>query len=326
MIAAPPWRSARRLLLAAALTSASCDKDPTQASPPGAAFGSEVVEALCAMFVRCQVMPDRVTCLAKWTVDSDEAREVPTFVAKIAKGRMSYHPDIAARCLALLRDASCSRALLDLDTIEATCDSVFEGKVPAGGACHIDHECAQDGACINRSSCTSASCCPIGTCEPRPVTAPACETSRNCPRGQSCVGARCVPPPGPGQACNHGNCRNSVCHYTMQICTAPAPEGGACREASECDDWLASSCPPNRLCHRASGPGQPCAGTLACLPYLRCKDGTCQPRLGPEQPCESPGDCLAGSCRPAMTGAAPAAAMTCQLPPPDVVCDDLPAL
>ncbi len=312
------------LLLALGPFLATCD-DKATVLGDALAFSNEMAEAICSVFVRCGALPNREICLAKWRVDSREAQEGPTLAAKTAKGRVIYRSDIAQQCLALIRGASCRRAMLDEQALETACDDVFEGKVPDGQPCEIDEECAGQGSCIV-TAVDRRSGCPRGQCVGRTLNANACQGDHHCERGQTCIAGKCGPIPGPGEACSKPNCRQSVCDAEKFVCRAPTPTGGACRHSSECDEWLASLCAHDGTCRKLVGAGQPCVGFGDCSPHLRCVGGRCQPRKAEGEICTAEDDCLVGQCRHGdiydPNGTEPKRCLV----PVTPLCDGLPAL
>src|SRR6185295_11755983 len=131
-------------------------------------------------------------------------------LASLRAGRIVYHADRMAECLAGLPDPTCTiSGLLDDDV---ACAAAFEGVVPPGGACIANVEC-RSGTC--QSEICSGTCC-AGSCAPSPA--------RNVEPGERCrSGGDCV--------------AGSVCGRSA-TCEVMVGEGEACPDGTVCSGFL----------------------------------------------------------------------------------------
>jgi hypothetical protein len=131
-------------------------------------------------------------------------KEVTYFVgdlqASVLGGRVIYHADKMAKCLADLKARSCTEMKSppgDLDVTQ-TCEGVFVPQVAPGGGCTEYWDCI-GGWCAGDLGDLS-----VDKCAPRGVDGFECDEGTECLTGL-CAGNKCVKqPPGSGNICNLG--------------------------------------------------------------------------------------------------------------------------
>jgi hypothetical protein len=139
-------------------------------------------------------------------------------------GRLTYHGDLLAACVANIRAASCDDLRRTNHLSGYDCGVTYlEPKVPPAHTCDMDEECI-GGSCQRAEGETEGFCVVYGSA------------------GDSCVdGARCAT----GFACN-GN---------THLCYAVSPDGAPCAAATEC---ASGSCNASTTGGSATcGPPQP---------------------------------------------------------------------
>jgi hypothetical protein len=179
---------------------------------PGAPVPVEKVEgmwrkAVCEKVYGCCSAAERAnndaigTDLASCETGLD--RETTFFVGdlqtSVAAGRVAYHPEKMAKCLADLKARSCDDVKMPAGGLDVTqaCEGVFEPKVASGGACTEFWDCI-GGWCVGdigglMDHCTPAA--PDGT---------VCDEGPECMSG-ICDDNKCVKrPAGAGNLCRLG--------------------------------------------------------------------------------------------------------------------------
>jgi hypothetical protein len=120
--------------------------------------------------------------------------------ASVQAGRVVYHADKMAKCVASLKARSCTEMKSppgDLDVTQM-CEGVFEPTVAPGGGCSEYWDCI-GGWCAGDLGDLS-----VDKCLPRGDEGFACDEGTECISGL-CGGNRCVKqPPGSGNICNLG--------------------------------------------------------------------------------------------------------------------------
>jgi hypothetical protein len=134
----------------------------------------------------------------------------PQIDAAVASGRLVYHGDRMADCVAGLRALPCDELAEAMtgDDFLALCANPFEGQVGDGGACGSDLECQ------------SATC-----------TGDSMDFEGNVIEGA------CGPPPGAGDACDLGSCGAGLyCEFDQagEVCAEARPAGSSCLSDDEC--------------------------------------------------------------------------------------------
>ena len=153
----------------------------------------------------------------------------------ITKGSVIFDNLVAKQCLDDFAKSECGVVSLP------SCDLVFVGTIPNGGACTDTQECAGDAHCQLDS-------CP-GTCQANPTM------------GQSCLdSARC----GADLACNADN-----------VCDLPLANGEPCQTGDNCASGYCRSVDGVRTCddlteYFSLARDAPCDGLFTCQKGLYC--------------------------------------------------------
>lgn len=159
------------------------------------------------------------------------------------RGRLAYHGDLLATCLANIRAASCDELNRTNHLSGVDCGATYlEPKVAVGGACDMDSEC-MGGSCAVAEGADEGICVVFGH------------------ENDSCAdGARCAA----GFACD-GN---------THLCYATNPDGAVCTSPAQCSSGScnasptggASTCgpPAPTMCFYSSG----CAAAGSAPPSL----------------------------------------------------------
>jgi hypothetical protein len=141
---------------------------------------------------------DPVSC--ETAIDKEVSYFVGDLEASVRGGRMIYHADKMARCLADLKARSCDQLKSppgDLDVTQ-TCEGVFQPMVAPGGGCTEYWDCA-GGWCAGDLGDLS-----VDKCVARGVEGHECDEGTECFTGL-CAGNKCVKQPlGSGNICNLG--------------------------------------------------------------------------------------------------------------------------
>jgi hypothetical protein len=148
----------------------------------------------------------------------------PAYDQAIARGTVTFDGAQARACLEALEANPCT--LSNNGAAALACQAVFEGTLPAGGACSLNEECGAEQFCQFTTACP-------GTCQARRTSGQSCTDERHCVGGLTCTDGSCVAPPGVGAGCTDlGGCTlGSLCtggqcrpHQEVLVGT----EGGAC--------------------------------------------------------------------------------------------------
>jgi hypothetical protein len=282
--------------LLAALSS-GCPSSNTGGLPMtqfSAEFGTAACDALeaCAGETVARVFIDAAGgCDSAFIAPYRNAAE-PLIEEALARGTVVYDPVAARACLDALEANPCS--LTNNGSAALACQAVYEGMLPAGGACSLNEECGVDQFCSIEGACP-------GTCQARRSSGQACTDERHCAAGLTCREGMCVAPAMEGAGCTElggctlgmlcsgGQCRPNdevlvgtegascnlmtgpLCADGFSCVVDTVAAGGAtfvCRAAvaagADCRLGVPAQCPA----------GQACAGTdLMRLDF----DGTCAP-------------------------------------------------
>lgn len=228
-------------------------------------LGDALEKALCDMAIDCGTIADRAEC----TGDLD-TRQIE---ASVMAGKIRYDGALAARCLDAFSRA-CSVPFVDDDS----CDAVFMGTLPLGGACLSNAECAS--ARCDTSACDVDAACCRGTCiEARPTI----------PVGGKCAVADAT--------CAKGSYCDYVTPSADSVCKLieSKPEGQACDGARACAAGLFCN-DETKVCARFPKRGEACVPDQYNCPYASdyCDEGTlvCTPKKAVGQPCQGFLDCV----------------------------------
>lgn len=239
---------------------------------PIADLVEEYIVAVCALQVRCGLMPDAAACAA--TLGRGD---LPQVVAFAEAGRVRYDGALLAECLDSLADVACTYTAL-LTAISPSCERFVVGLAADGAACVAGAECASE-RCVLPDACTMACC--AGTCASAPAAVGgACIDGTGCVDGTRCADGRCVALLAEGAPCDQ---QQDACARGT-FCT-PEAGGGATRcarfpmrgEACPlyfCDDLRDFCDPQTFLCAPQVPLGAMCTGS-GCAFYATCTDGVC---------------------------------------------------
>ncbi|HVT08574.1 MAG TPA: hypothetical protein VHO67_14040 [Polyangia bacterium] len=252
---------------------------------PIESFAADKLAAECATNVRCH---------RSATVEGCVAASLPPVAPRVAQdvqaGVINYDPHLAYRCIQLILAAPCNGGA-DLQS----CHYAFTGTLSSGAACSLNAECAS-GSCA-MPGCTSG-CCPPGSCtagvEARHVPVGGPCAGSGCGEGEYCdtTDGVCRARVAKGASCAHAFCQwGLVCSNTSSTCVAPAPVGGSCL-GNLCDGD--GTCTAAGMCAAAHEPGDTCANTATCGPFLVCANGACAPPVGFGQSCDASSRCEQG--------------------------------
>jgi hypothetical protein len=283
-----------------------------------ASFCQEKARHVCAKAARCR----RVATIEADCLSVEERACAAALGGAVesaaSRGRLTFDPANAVRCLAGLDEADCD----DPFSVEA-CTHVAVGKLPDGAACLVAEECA-GGWCLagDTNACG-------GTCgSPSLVGGPCWSYLPGCDRATAwCdyMDEVCKPKRERGAPCNdnelayefgYGQCqRGDFCmsqfgwacrgaDRSACRCAALRPTGAACIDASQCERPL--GCVEGKCrapgasgagCNFGRGGG--CVAGYVCVKTGVGDDalpvGVCRPPLADGQPCFSTSECGASS-------------------------------
>jgi hypothetical protein len=249
-------------LLALAACQAATNPDELDPLADAGAFCDSVFDVLLTRQVECGVFADALL-----------RAEYPSYVAfcgligdSAEAGRMGFDREKAEACLALVRAAACESADGALEG--EACDEVFFGKVPAGGTCSLDGDCAAETAgCFYGATCPGvckayggpgASCGSAGD--------PSCDADLYCNANGACearlpVDALCLDNE---WACAQG----AYCAATLTppVCRPMAQEGESC-VARPCD----GESPRDLFCQDGTCAATPVAAGETCDSDWQCE-------------------------------------------------------
>lgn len=207
------------------LVLAACDDDgggdiPIEGLP------TAIINTFCDVYVECGLFENRDICV---DVFGGDIELDPSLIAAVEAGKVIYHPDKAAECLAGLNSTTCDRTAGPFEDEPEACELTFEGTVPGGGQCAMNQECISQDCDV--PACPDACC--QGTCvgDVRPAR----------PRvGESCA--------------DNFNCVDSRCDFTTMLCTAYLANNSPCTSDTEC---MSDNC-ANMVCTPLAGTNEPC--------------------------------------------------------------------
>ena len=217
------------------------DKKPDKpAEVPLAELGPRITTLFCDKLFTCCSATERAAAGGGNLIVPSDAAECATlygsfvelfFVGQLQSsadaGRSVYHADVAASCLDLAEQESCSE-LTSLGSdgfIPPACDGLLEPRVPAGGACAQSYECLS-GDCVGASGGGPGQPVQLGACGPERPTSGAC-LAGSCERGYFCDSSdQCVPERAEGESCTlDEECVSGYCDSatTPPSCQPPPP-------------------------------------------------------------------------------------------------------
>lgn len=189
---------------------------------------SELARVTCAKLVECCTTQE----FMEQTFGAEDETEcralfgafagilVNVYKDSIAAGRLVYHGDRMADCVAAIEGQTCTEYAMvgDGDFATAGCENPFEGKVAAGGQCALDEDCTS-GWCTGDSVDFEGNIT-YGTCGAAPGSGMPCEDFE-CGDGLYCEASTCAPQKADGMACTDddectsGGCNAGMCGVTM---------------------------------------------------------------------------------------------------------------
>jgi hypothetical protein len=229
-------------------------------------YCEELAPIFCPFYLRCgrMAVDDDSACRAAFAESCEPAFEA-RFVPLADAGLLQLSRAGLDACAAHLESASCDEQTLELS---GPCAAIWEGTVPAGGACGLD---AESFVCAPGTACTlDLSFC--GVCESVVDVGGACRVD-----GATCGAAGecsdddvCVDRPNTGEACS--------------------PDGPSCELPSRCAD--------DNVCREFTvvDVGDACDRDFRCPYRSACLDAVCVATVGVGDACAVDVDCDAGFC------------------------------
>lgn len=195
-------------------------------------------------------------------------------ISKAVSMGIAFDGGMAATCLRELDTwyASCSNWGPGPDS----CNHVFRGTVPAGGACTIDAECASpatgQATCLGDKCQVEAVVPAAGSCGIISTSITnVCGAGSYCPRPTDGATSTCVAHAEVGAACTERACvPDAYCDPTTTKCIRRLAAGGPCTETAQCERSAfcdGTACVPKKQL------GESCTQDAQC--YAGCLSGVC---------------------------------------------------
>jgi hypothetical protein len=229
----------RFLVLPIAMLSAalSCGGSGSGGGPPSgtttsaADFPAQYATAWCDLVQRCCFESNGTPGAA---CESEVETRTATNGNEAASDGATWNESAAQRCLDAIGHAECASVdAVALRDLVDSCDDVWTGVVPPGGACQTYGSCAEPqvtGGASAGASCVNSACVQVVR---QPPGAPCAEPTQTCdPFLAECVASACVALPEAGQACT-GSCRTGS-RCTGGVCEPLAAVGAPCTSNGEC--------------------------------------------------------------------------------------------
>jgi hypothetical protein len=201
-------------------------------------FVSQYAKATCELLGRCTWLfgLDLASCSAAFETALTE-QVLDQHNEAIAEGRIDYHPEALAACIAQVESASCDEERFE------KCRPVFVGKTKLGQACTIDSECEGYGQCKVDGACP-------GVCAPAAKLGEPCTRYNECEPGLECEGDTgvqlCVKTAKIGESCAETSCSGyAVCSDGTCVSRASL---GASDQGGPCEVLSGPSCKPGLVC------------------------------------------------------------------------------
>lgn len=240
------------------------------------AFYEEYVEVTCRTATECYGFPSLYCRSDVWFEDY--------YGPKAAD--LVYHRDVAAQCLAAVRDWECG----DMDFAAAdACQRFAEGPGKENDSCTGTIDCGLDFYCDDDEQCP-------GVCLPRASDGEDCTVSP-CVQGLTCSGDRCTVPAGEGADCSDLDCKDGL-SCIEDVCKPYRPFsrqlGESCNDSADC--YGLEHCDlETKTCVPAGREGDAC-GVVPCYLDFYCADSVCRARKPNGEPCAERPECTSGAC------------------------------
>ncbi len=305
--------------IAALLLVLGCsDSSDSEGSVPLEKLNQGVRDAFCEAWFQCPGKLPRLSEFVRYPSEAEckagtDASGIPLYdMAQLADGmragRLTYDGTRAPQCFAALKTAICA----GLQEMPAECNDMFIGKVPAGGACVLDDECAGGPRAGCQTEYTIEAC--YSTCVEVEFTC----GDKDCAEGEYCRSVsfspdgskegECRPRAAEGQPCDSAAdfCLDGLkCDLSTGCVKQPPMTVGA--EGEECDD-LYAFCLPGLVCHGIDDDGVGACGVPSvlngkCDRFSQCQNGLyctapglCVRSKADGESCTSLFECLSGIC------------------------------
>lgn len=275
---------------------------------PRERYWDEALAAICDYYTKCGATTTSAGCQDFFSSSLGSASLAAFFDRYLADGKVQYDGVAARRCFDQYRAASCSGDGWNTTAI-SDCQNVFTGTVAVGGACDFGSQCVPEAYCT--ASLTGQ--CP-GECKARVAAGGTVTSGDQCVANTYSKNGVCTAFAPEGGACEVGTfigC-NAGLKCVAGVCKRDVIEVGAtCQSSSECGLFYACV---NGACAELHGEGASCDGAARCKLDLRCAtEGTakvCRALLA------EGAACTAGDCKPPLTcSMAGSQQGTCRQPP-----------
>lgn len=248
----------------------------TSQSVPLEQASAEMAKVFCGIAFTCCDMTELADVMGDFNPPPKTQAECEVAVKPVADaeifgklkeavnaGRLAYDADKAGLCFAKI-DGRCGNLKDGIFVSDAECQSVFTGKVAAGGTCAQDLECADASSMCAGAMGGST----VGKCGPLPKENEACPDYR-CAAGLACeTGAtmnKCIKPKADGMTCgSNTECTSEYCDFSTMKCSAPQAVGKACSSNSGCIDGWCDTLNGN-TCKAKKALGETCALPEECI-------------------------------------------------------------
>jgi hypothetical protein len=303
------------------------DDDDTVLTPQQ--FDQQLDEIWCAKYSECSGRAPVESCREHLGVSDGRVR-FPWEAEQVASGRVIFHADRAAQCLAALDHVSCAAAVGFewMDRADPVCLTVYEPAQAENQPCDYDfngkllRECKGWMACELDRTCDVTSTCCQGTCSTRAGDNPADQVGENgaCVRDLDCQPqlacgpeGTCVVPRNVGDHCYYycagdAVCDGETCQNPPQILEGTTTCAGGNGTTTICD--AAHYCGNDGHCWSFKQAGDACGdGVGVCDWFYACPNAThvCTLRANQGEACASADDCqswhgrcLGGKCTSAV--------------------------
>ncbi len=251
---------------AAGEDTALAPQDTTIGPPTAEVYCELMSEAFCDYYIRCDRMAvSSVEACRAVFVEACNAKFEPTYIALEAVGLVELSVPGVTQCTAHLRTVTCEQQLRDLD---GDCGALWEGAVPAGGACGIGPTGIETLVCAPGTKCVlGLDFC--GTCAATVAVGEACGDGVRCADTARCVDSVCVARSRPGEACG---------------------DDQPCVQGSACDAGVCAG--PN-----IAGLGELCGAGVSCQYKSVCRGGICTATALIGEACVDDAGCASGFCQ-----------------------------